>query len=281
MNKNLKTTTINNKSHSLISKFSETLEYKFLIYLLIKRDFVTFYKQTVLGPLWYILQPLINTIVFTVVFGNIAKISTDGQNPFLFYMASNIIWIYFATCLVNISSTFTTNVNIFSKVYFPRLTVPLSIISINLIQFSIQFIFFIFFYLYLYDSPIEKLLSINFLLIILVLFLTAILSLGVGIFIASVTIKYRDLTLMINFGVQLWMFASPIIYPVSIIPEKYKIYLSINPMTTILEIFRYIFFNTFSLSIIHIVVSISVIILFFIVGALNFNRVEKNFVDTV
>tara|TARA_E500000178_G_C16538419_1_gene537663 strand:- start:18 stop:608 length:591 start_codon:yes stop_codon:yes gene_type:complete len=196
-------------------------------------------------------------------------------------MASNIIWIYFATCLVNISSTFTTNVNIFSKVYFPRLTVPLSIISINLIQFSIQFIFFIFFYLYLYDSPIEKLLSINFLLIILVLFLTAILSLGVGIFIASVTIKYRDLTLMINFGVQLWMFASPIIYPVSIIPEKYKIYLSINPMTTILEIFRYIFFNTFSLSIIHIVVSISVIILFFIVGALNFNRVEKNFVDTV
>ena len=278
---NKKISSINNKSHNLSYKFNELFKYKFLIFLLIKRDFVTFYKQTILGPLWYIIQPLINTIVFTVIFGNIAQISTDNQNPFLFYMSSNIVWIYFSTCLVGIAGTFTSNVNIFSKVYFPRLTVPISIICINLIQFIIQFLFFLAFYFYFYAEPLEKLLSVNILYIFVVLILSALLSLGVGIFIASITIKYRDLTLMISFGIQLWMFASPIIYPVSIIPEKYKIFMALNPMTTILEIFRYIFFNTFSLSFIHVMTSLIVIFAFFIIGIINFNRVEKNFVDTV
>ena len=201
----------------------ELYKYIDLIYFLVKRDFVVFYKQTILGPLWYILQPLINTIIFTIIFGNIAKIPTDGIPPFLFYMSGNVIWLYFATCINMTSTTFSANANIFGKVYFPRLVVPISYIIISLVQFFLQLMIFILFIIYFIYKGIEFDLSFSsFLLLPFIIILTAFISIGFGIFLASLTTKYRDLKFVINFGIQLWMFATPIVYPLSIVNENYK-----------------------------------------------------------
>ena len=274
-------TIITSQKNGILSSVREIFKYKFLLFMLVKRDFVVFYKQTILGPLWYIIQPLINTIVFTVVFGNIAKIPTDGIPPFLFYMSGNIIWNYFAICVVNSSNTFTNNINIFNKVYFPRLIVPISVAIISILQFIIQLIFFSFFYIYyLYSGMTIDLNMYIFFIPVLLLFI-AITSLGIGALLSSLTVKYKDLVFLINFGIQLWMFATPIIYPISLIPDKYKLLYSINPMSSVVEIFRYTLFSENLIEFNYIAVSFISGIIITLIGLKMFISVEKNFVDTV
>ncbi len=273
---------IDPKKNKFIFNLYEVLYYKDLIKFFIKRDFVVFYKQTILGPLWYVIQPLINTIVFTIIFGNLAKISTDGNPPFLFYLSGNVIWAYFAICLTITSRTFLTNANIFGKVYFPRVSVPISNVIFSLLQFCLQFSIFIIFYIYFFLNGS----SFNFnpyLLIILPLILlqTAFFALGFGLLISSLTTKYRDLNFVLDFFVQLWMFATPIVYPLSLVPDNYKLLIAINPMTSIVELMRKIFFGSSAIQIEHIIISIAVSLIVFILGIINFNRVEKNFMDTI
>ena len=259
----------------------EILNYRDLIFMFVKRDFVTFYKQTILGPLWYIIQPLVNTIVFTIIFGRVAEIPTDGIPPFIFYLSGTVVWGYFSVCLTLTSNTFLANSNIFSKVFFPRLTIPVAHVIISLLQFFIQFIFFLMFLLYF--KQIGSDINPNFLMLVLPLLLLqmAFLGLGVGILISALTAKYRDLTFAMTFGVQLWMFASPVVYPFSLVPEKYQMIAALNPMTSIIEIFRKAFLGASSIDTIHIITSILITFLIFLIGLILFNRVEKNFMDTV
>ena len=260
----------------------ELFKYIDLIILLVKRDFVVFYKQTILGPLWYILQQVINTIIFTIIFGKIANIPTDGLPPFLFYMSGNIIWLYFATCLNLTSATFASNSKIFGKVYFPRLVVPISYILISLVQFFLQFSIFILFLIYYNFNGVNlNFTYYSFIFLPLIILLTAFLSIGFGIFLSSLTTKYRDLTFVLNFGIQLWMFATPIVYPLSLVSEKYKIFFYFNPMTFVVESFRGVFFGLDSISILSLIISFSMGILVFFIGIILFNKVEKNFMDTI
>jgi len=259
----------------------ELFNYKDLIWLFVKRDFVTFYKQTILGPLWYIIQPLINTIVFTIIFGNLAKISTDGVSPFIFYMSGTVAWSYFASCITLTSNTFSNNAAIFGKVYFPRITVPIANVIISLLQFSIQFTIFIFFLIYFKYNGSLIYPNKYILLLPLIILQMAILGLGFGILISSLTTKYKDLTFVMSFFVQLWMYASPVVYPLSIIPEKYRIIAALNPMTSIIETFRGAFLGVSSIQLTHILISVSFTLLIFFIGLLLFNRIEKSFMDTI
>ena len=261
--------------------FLAIFNYKDLIFMFIKRDFVTYYKQTLLGPIWYLIQPLVNTIVFTVIFGNLAKIPTDGLPPFLFYMAGNVIWGYFSICLVTTSNTFVSNAGIFSKVYFPRLIVPISNILFSLLQFLIQFVFFMLFFIYFYFSGSDISFSYKMLLLPFLIFQVALLSLGCGTILSSLTAKYRDLTLAMTFLVQIWLYATPIVYPLSLIPESYQYIVCLNPMTAVVELFREIFLGKSTINFLQSIISISMTLLLVFVGLLLFNRVEKNFVDTV
>jgi len=262
-------------------RLKEIITYRDLIFLFIKRDFVTFYKQTILGPLWYIIQPLINTLVFTIIFGNIAKISTEGVPPFLFYFAGNVIWGYFALCITSTSSIFSSNADIFGKVYFPRITVPISNVIIGLMQFAIQFVLFLSFLFYFYIKGLDIHLNYTLFFIPLLLLQVALLGLGFGMLLSALTSKYRDLTFVMSFGVQLWMYATPIVYPLSIVPEKYKLIFALNPMTSIVESFRYIFYQESIIDFKIITISLIITLLISFFGLLFFNKTEKNFLDTV
>ena len=262
-------------------RLKEIITYRDLIFLFIKRDFVTFYKQTILGPLWYIIQPLINTLVFTIIFGNIAKISTEGVPPFLFYFAGNVIWGYFALCITSTSRIFSSNADIFGKVYFPRITVPISNVIIGLMQFAIQFVLFLSFLFYFYIKGLDINLNYTLFFIPLLLLQVALLGLGFGMLLSALTSKYRDLTFVMSFGVQLWMYATPIVYPLSIVPEKYKLIFALNPMTSIVESFRYIFYQESIIDFKIITISLIITLLISFFGLLFFNKTEKNFLDTV
>ena len=255
--------------------------YRNLIGIFVKRDFVAHYKQTILGPLWYVIQPIITSIVFTIIFGRLADIPTDESPPFLFYMCGVVAWGYFATCLSLTSNTFVNNNEIFGKVYFPRLVVPIANVIIALFQFFIQFIIFLFFYFYYYLSGVETSINLFIFFLPLVIFQMAFLGLGFGILISALTTKYRDLTFVMSFAVQLWMFATPIVYPLSIIPEKYKIFSALNPMTSVVEIFKLSFFGSSSIEFIHIFLSVLITLMIFLFGLFLFGRMEKNFMDTI
>jgi lipopolysaccharide transport system permease protein len=242
---------------------------------------VTFYKQTILGPLWYIIQPLVNTVIFTVIFGKVAKIPTDGIPPFLFYMSGTVAWGYFATCLNGTSNTFVKNAQIFGKVYFPRLTAPVSVVITGLFQFGLQFIIFLGFYFYFLSGGADIKPNIFILTLPFILFQMAILGLGVGILISSLVTKYRDLTFAMTFVVQLWMYMTPVVYPLSQVPEKFRNIYVMNPMASIVECFRAAFLGASSIEPVHIAISVSVTILIFLAGVLMFNKVEKTFMDTV
>jgi len=259
----------------------ELFRYRDLIYMFIRRDFVTFYKQTILGPLWYIIQPLVNTLVFTIIFGKVAKISTDGTPPFLFYMAGTIAWSYFATCLKATSNTFVQNAGIFGKVYFPRLTVPVSHVIISLLQFGIQFVIFLGFLFWFMWQGADVALGYSVFAIPLVLCQMAFLGLGFGILISALTTKYRDLTFAMGFGIQLWMYATPIVYPLSVIPHKYRLLVALNPMTSVVECFRGAFLGVSSIEPIHIALSVIITCMVFFTGIILFSRIEKTFMDTV
>jgi lipopolysaccharide transport system permease protein len=262
-------------------RLGQLWRYRDLVWLLVWRDFVSLYKQTILGPLWYLVQPILTTVVFTVIFGGIAHLPTDGLPPFLFYLAGNTVWSYFSSCLTSTSNTFTSNAAIFGKVYFPRLSIPVSVILSNLISFGIRFGVFLAFWAYymLAGSAIYPNLWI--LLLPVLLLLMAGLGLGLGIIISSLTTKYRDLQQLVGFGVQLLMYATPVIYPISTVKGiGYKLLL-LNPMTPVVESFRLAFLGTSSLSPIYLLYSAVFMIVVFIIGVLIFNRVEATFMDTV
>jgi len=260
---------------------SNLWNYRDLIMLFVKRDFVAFYKQTILGPLWFLLQPLFTTIVFTIIFGRIAKISTDGMPQVLFYMCGIVIWNYFADCLNKTSDTFVSNAGIFGKVYFPRLTVPVSIVITNLITFAIQFLLFLAFLAYFYYAGSDIRPNLWILLTPFLLFQMAALGLGLGILISSLTTKYRDLRYVVGFGVQLWMYATPIVYPMSQIPEKWQWLFAMNPMAAIIETARYAFLGSGSVRPWNLGISFGVTVLILLTGIVLFSRIEKTFMDTV
>lgn len=259
----------------------ELWRYHDLIGMFVKRDFVTFYKQTILGPLWYIIQPLFTTLVFTIIFGKVAKISTDGIPPFLFYMAGNVTWGYFAASLNATSGTFNNNAAIFGKVYFPRLTVPLATVVVNFLQFFIQFFLFLGFYAYFYLKGAPIVPNLWILALPIILLQMALLSFGLGILLSSLTTKYKDLRFAMGFIVQLWMYGTPVVYPLSQIPEWLLPYYVLNPMVAIVESFRYAFMGTSVVQVNHIGISWCVTLFLLVAGVVLFSRIEKTFMDTV
>jgi lipopolysaccharide transport system permease protein len=257
--------------------------YRDLVLHFVKRDFVTFYKQTILGPLWYIIQPLLTTLVFTIIFGKVARIPTDNIPPFIFYLSGTVAWGYFADCLKETSDTFITNSKIFGKVYFPRLTVPLSVVIISLVKFGIQFLLFLGFLVYFVagNAPVKPKPNLFILLLPVLLLQMAILGLGTGILISSMTTKYRDVKFLIGFGLQLWMYATPVVYSVSVVPERFRFFYMLNPVASIVETFRYAFLGKGVVNGGYILISWAVTILLLFLGIIIFNRVDKTFMDTV
>lgn len=262
-------------------KLKEVWRYRDLTMLFVRRDIVAQYKQTILGPLWYFIQPLFTTIVFTVVFGNIAGISTDGIPPMLFYLAGVTNWNYFAECLNKTATTFKDNQSIFGKVYFPRLVVPISIVTSNLLKYGIQLIMFLGFYFYFLVKSTAIQPNAYALLFPLIVVLLAGLGLGFGLLITSMTTKYRDLVFLLQFGVQLAMYATPVIYPLSEIPAQYQWVSIINPMTAVIETFKYGFLGQGTFSWGALSYSFGFMIAILLAGIAVFNRTEKNFMDTV
>lgn len=255
--------------------------YRDLILLFVRRDFVAVYKQTILGPLWYLIQPLLTTITFTVVFGRIAKLSTDGLPQFLFYMSGTVIWSYFASCLTGTSSTFIANANVFGKVYFPRLAVPVSVLISKLIAFGIQFALFLIFVVYFRVRGADVHPNACALLTPLLLLLMAGLGLGFGIIVSALTTRYRDLAQLVAFGVQLLMYATPVIYPVSSLPQKYQMLILANPITPVIETFRYAYLGAGTPIVGDLLYSTVFIFVVLAIGVLLFTRVERTFMDTV
>ncbi len=272
------------KPHSkwLDLHLADVWRYRDLLWLFVRRDFVAVYKQTILGPLWFFIQPLLTTIVFTVIFTGVAKVPTDGMPPMLFYLAGTTPWNYFATCLNKTSNTFVANAGIFGKVYFPRLIVPLSIVVSNIIQFGIQFLLFVAFLTWylITGAALHPHWALIPVLVPALILLMAALGLGAGIVVSSLTTKYRDFTFLIAFGVQLMMYATPIIYPLSVIPEKYRWLIQLNPMTAPVETFRALFLGgPIPWSGLGISTAITAVLL--LAGVIIFNKVEKTFMDTV
>jgi len=263
-------------------RLGELWRYRDLVMLFVRRDFVSVYKQTILGPLWYLIQPLLTTITFTVIFGNIASLPTDGLPQFLFYMSGTVVWGYFAACLTKTSETFVQNANLFGKVYFPRMAVPVSILFSNLITFLIQFVMFLVFVVIFVLRGTD--IQVNWLWIALsplLMLMMAGLGLGLGILISSLTTKYRDLRFLVQFGVQLLMYATPVIYPVSSIPARFQWIILANPMTPIVEAFRYAFLGAGTVNVNHLLYSFGFMLVVVFLGTVIFNRVEQTFMDTV
>lgn len=265
-------------------KLREVWQYRDLLRMYVKRDLVTYYKQTILGPLWFFIQPAITTIMFMLVFGGIAGISTDGLPQPLFYMAGLLCWNYFADCLNRCSATFTANQNVFGKVYFPRLVVPLSITLSNLVKMGVQAILFLIIYIYYICVGYGCQINEYALLLPLLILMLAGLGLGFGLIISSVTTKYRDLTFLITFGVQLWMYATPVIYPLSTLAKNHPDYvwlMQANPMTSIIETFKFAFLGSGMFSWSYLLYSLSFTVIVMLLGILTFNKVERNFIDVV
>lgn len=257
-------------------------KYKDLLMLLVRRDFVAVYKQTILGPIWFFIQPIITTLTFTVIFGNIANISTNGIPSMLFYLSGITLWTYFADCLNKTSNTFVANAGVFGKVYFPRLIVPLSVLVSNLVKFAIQLILFASIWIYYLSTSdsVHPHYAYMVLFPVLVLMMAG-LGFGFGILISSLTTKYRDFTFLVGFGVQLLMYASPIVYPLSIVPDKYKWIVLANPVSSIIESFKYIFLGNGMFSWMTLAYSFGFMLVVILLGMLTFNKVEKSFMDTV
>lgn len=259
----------------------DVFKYKDLIKMFVKRNFISHYKQTVLGPLWYVISPLITSVLFTVVFGKIANISTDGVPQFLFYMAGNTVWNYFATCLTSTSNTFTSNAHLFGKVYFPRLTMPIATVIYSAISFVIQFVIFIGFLIYFVASGAVLSPNLYILLTPILLIHMAALGMGFGIIVSSLTTKYRDLSVLVSFGVQLFMYITPIVYPVSALSGKWKTLIMLNPMAPIVNNFRYAFLGCGKPEWGYWLLSAVITFFVLLLGIVLFNRVEKDFMDTV
>ena len=274
------------KPHSSVFNLhlKDVWAYRDLLWLLVRRDFVSFYKQTIFGPLWFFIQPIFTTFIFVFIFSSLAKISTNHAPPALFYMAGTVAWNYFSDSLNKTSTVFRDNVNIFGKVYFPRLIMPLSIIFSNLVKFGIQLILFllILFYYIFFPMPGFKIEPNWFILLFpVIILLMALLGLGLGLIITAMTTKYRDLIFLVTFGVQLLMYATPVIYPLSVAPARLRTIVTLNPLSGLIETFRYGFLGTGQFYPAALAYSIVASIVIFFIGLVVFNRVEKNFVDTI
>jgi lipopolysaccharide transport system permease protein len=263
-------------------RLNDVWRYRDLVALFVRRDFVSTYKQTVLGPIWFFIQPLLTALTYVVIFGNIAQLPTDGAPMLVFYMAGITVWNYFSQTLTSISTVFTTNAQLFGKVYFPRLTMPLSIVLSNLVRFAIQFSLFLLIWLYYYVQP-GSTIHPNWLVILtpILVVIMGLLSLGLGMIFSALTTKYRDLAMLLTFGVQLLMYATPVIYPLSKLPPKYKWIILANPMSSIVETFRYAFVGTGLFSWSYLGYSVLVTAVILLLGTIIFNKVEKSFTDTV
>ena len=262
-------------------RLDELWRYRDLVWLFVRRDFLAQYKQTILGPAWHVIQPILTTLTFTIVFGRIARIPTDSLPPFLFYFAGYVIWSYFANTLTKISSTFIANANMFGKVYFPRMAIPVSISISSLVAFAIQLALFVAFLAYfrLRGAPVDP---NGWLLAAPVLVaLMGGLGLGFGIIVSSLTTRYRDLSNLVTFGVQLLMYATPIVYPLSAVPSDYRLLVQLNPMSSLVEAFRFGFLGAGTVSFGHLAYSTAFTLVILVGGILLFNRVERSFMDTV
>lgn len=259
----------------------EVFSYKDLIWLFVKRNFTTKYKQTILGPLWLVINPLLTTLMYVIVFGNIAKIPTDGAPQLVFYMAGNMGWAYFSYCVNQTSNTFVANAGVFGKVYFPRLVVPISTILTGLLDFCVQFSLFLVILLAYSISGAHIAANMWVLATPILIFQLAMLGMGVGIIVSSLTTKYRDLAVLVAFGMQLWMYASPVVYSIAQIPEKYRSIYLLNPVSPILTIIRYAYLGVGYLPIKEWVISWIVTAIILVIGVILFNRIEKTFMDTV
>ena len=261
--------------------FRELFRYRDLIWLFVKRDLVNSYKQTVLGPIWILINPLLSTTVFTVIFGIIAGISTDGVPPFLFYMSGNVLWSFFSSNLNKGSSTFLSNARIFGKVYFPRLVMPIANVIFNFINFALQTVVYIILVVVyaLMGTNVHPNLLI--LLAPLLVLQTALLGMGIGLIVSSITTKYRDLNILVNFGISLLMYITPVVYPISEAPLGLGTVLLLNPVAPIVETYRYAFLGSGAFHWVYWLVSLGVTALILLFGLVIFNKVEKNFIDTV
>jgi lipopolysaccharide transport system permease protein len=281
-NSNNWTEIIRSKSSSFRLNLKELIEYKDLLLMFVKRDFAATYKQTILGPIWFFIQPILTTLMFTIVFGKFANLKTDVEPKFLFYFSGIVIWNYFSDCFIKTSTVFKDNAQLFGKVFFPRLVMPLSIILSNLLKFSIQFLLFVILVVYYHfqnKSQVNPTIAI--VLTPLYLLLMAGLAFGTGLVIAALTTKYRDLSFLISFGVQLLMYASPIIYSSTTINQKFKSYIQLNPLTGIIESFRNSYLGTGEVEIFSLLYSFLCMLIFIILGLFFFNKVEQKFIDTV
>lgn len=268
-------------NHSLLDlNLKEVWRYKDLVYMFVKRDFVSSFKQTILGPIWFFINPIFTTVVYLVVFGGIANISTDGAPKILFYLAGVTLWNYFSSCLNGTSSVFTSNAAIFGKVYFPRLVMPISIVFSNLMRFGVQMVLFLIAFLYYLTKgevqPNWWILATPFLILLMAMF-----ALGVGMIFSSMTTKYRDLQMLLGFGVSLYMYATPVIYPVSALPKAIQPYAAWNPLTGIFECFKYGWLGVGEFNPTMLAISSLIILLLLAIGTITFNKVEKSFMDTV
>lgn len=272
------------KNRLLELNLKEVWRYRDLLMLFVKRDIITLYKQTILGPIWYLIQPLFTSVIFTLVFNNIAGISTGGIPPFLFNLAGVTTWNYFKECLISTSDTFKKNEAIFGKVYFPRMIVPLSIVISNLLKFGIQLLIFVGFYLYFFISGYDLKPDIVLVFFPILIFFMAILGLGIGMIISSLVTKYRDLTFLVAFGVQLLMYMSAVMYPLDLMRDKLGTsswVVELNPMAHIVETGRYMLLNDGQLSNFGIVYSILFSFAVLFLGIITFNKTEKTFIDTI
>lgn len=261
--------------------YRELWRYRDLWFSFVKRDFVSFYKQTILGPLWFFIQPIFTTIIFTFVFGKLAAISTDGLPQPLFYLAGITAWNYFSDCLTKTSTVFKDNANIFGKVYFPRIIMPLSIVTSNLVRFGVQMLLFFAVMGYFAAVGADFRVTWAALLFPVLVLMMALLGLGTGLIITAMTTKYRDLSFLVHFGVQLLMYVTTVIYPLSAAPEEYRNLIELNPMTGIIEALRYAFLGRGEFSAWSLSYSGAVAVALMVLGTVIFNKTEKNFVDTV
>ncbi len=268
------------KTNLLDLNLKEVWAYRDLLFLLVRRDFVTFFKQTILGPLWFFISPVFTTIIFTLVFGNIAQISTDGAPQIAFYLGGVTLWNYFSGSLTATASVFTSNAAIFGKVYFPRQVMPLSIVVSKLMQFGVQFCLFLAVILYYWSQGAVQP-NIWALATPFIILLMASISLGIGMIFSSMTTKYKDLTQLLTFGVQLMMYATPIIYPISAMSPTLRPIIELNPLTGVFECFKYAYLGVGDFSMGMLMYSIVFAVVILVIGTIIFNRVEKSFMDTV
>ena len=267
--------------HSLFDiNLKELWHYRDLLVLFVRRDFVTVYKQTILGPLWFFIQPLLTTITFTIIFGNVAQLSTDGAPKIVFYMAGITLWGYFSTCLTTVSGVFNANAGIFGKVYFPRLIMPLTIVISNLMKFGVQFLLFICFVIYF--TLQNQIQPNNWIMMTpLIIVLMALISMGIGLILSSMTTKYKDLNQLIAFGVQLFMYATPVIYPSSSVPLDYQWVVELNPLVGLFDYMRFAYLGVGEFTILDLVYPSIFSIVILAIGVLVFNKTQKTFMDTV